>query len=358
MSEDTLETNSAAPDTSGSTESSSSTGSVDPSTDGTQSTTTNTAESSTALGSVEADTQVAETAQANTGSVETTNENPPPEIDYKKRFIGAQKSWEQERTEKQQLQQQAQEFQRELAELKRQFQGIRPQEIEAYRAQAKVPVWDESSEGHQAFLELRRSYDLYERAMRAAPDDATKQWLGQQMSQEIGPEGAKTLREWQTDVRRQEWERQTNPAAYYRKLIQKEAQPVIQQSLSNVSQTYQSVQAAQQEAQKWMKENAEVATPDNIKAVLGLMEKGESFSSAANRVERDYYRSQVSAAKTAQQSADERMRLLQGNAAGVIARNPNSTKKVDYKAVAKERGLTSERDRINLLFDLDQQGAL
>lgn len=357
MSEDTLETNSAAPDTSASTESSSSTGSADTSTDVTQSTTANTAESSTALGSVETETQVAETAQAAPGSVETKND-PQPEIDYKQRYASQLKSWQQERADKERLQQQAEAFQQELAELKKQFQGIRPQEIEQYRERSKVPVWDESSDGHQAFLELRRTYDLYERNMRAAPDDATKQWLSQQMSQELGAEGAKTLREWQTDVRRQEWERQTNPQAFYRKLIQREAQPVIQQHLQGVSQTYQSVQSAQQEVQKWMKESAEVATPENIKSVLGLMEKGENFSVAAARVERDHYRSQVSAANKAKQSADEKERLLQGNAAGVIARNPNSSHKVDFKAVAKERGLTSERDRINLLFELDQQGKL
>jgi hypothetical protein len=201
-------------------------------------------------------------------------------------------------------------------------------------------------------------YDHYEEDMRAAPDDATKQWLSQRMSQALGPEGVKQLRSWRDYVRKQEWERQTDPANYYRKLIQKEAQPVIQQQLQNVSQTYQSVQSAQQEVQKWMKENAEVATPENIKQVIALMEKGADFNTASYRVERDHYRSQVSAAKQAKASAEEKERLLQGNAAGTIARNPNTAKKVDYKAVAKERGLTSEGDRIKLLFELDQQGLL
>ncbi len=358
MTEETLETNSAATDTSGSTEPTSSSSSADSSTEASQSTTANTAESSTALGSVEADSQVAGNAQASVGSVETANTNPPPEIDYKQRFTDTRKSWEQEKAQREQLQQQAQAFQRELADLKRQFQGIQPQDIEQYRAHQKVPVWDETSPSHQQFLELRRTYDTYERNMRAAPNDETRQWLSQQMSQEIGPEGAKTLREWKQDVSRQEWERQTNPQAFYRKLIQKEAQPVIQQQLQNVSQTYQSVQSAQNEVQKWMKDSAEVATPDNIKSVLGLMEKGETFSVAAARVERDHYRSQFSKLNNAKASVEEKERLLQGNAAGVIARNPNTANKVDFKAVAKERGLVSERDRIDLLMELDQQGRL
>lgn len=325
-----------------------------------QSTVTANADTSTATDSAQADSQIAENAQtANAVGVETKSPDAQPEADsYKARWSETRKSFEKELAERQRYQQQAEQFQRELQALKQQFQGIQPQEVEQYRKTQELPVWDERNPNHANFLELRRLYDHYEEDMRAAPDDATRQWLSQRMSQSIGPEGAKTLRSWRDYVRRQEWERQTDPANYYRKLIQKEAQPVIQQQLQNVSQTYQSVQSAQAEVQKWMAESKEVATPDNIKAVLGLMEKGMPFAQAADRVERDHYRSKVSAAAQDKASAEERQRLLEGNAAGTIARNPQTAKKVDYKAVAKERGLTSEADRIKLLFELDQQGLL
>ncbi len=107
-----------------------------------------------------------------------------------------------------------------------------------------------------------------------------------------------------------------------------------------------------------MKGNAEIASPENIKSVLDLMQKGAPFSVASASVERDHYRSLVSGANKAKQSAEEKERLLQGNAAGVIARNPRSAKKADFKAVAKERGLLNERERIDLAFELDQQGLL
>ncbi len=355
---DEVDTNSATDTVSGSTEPESSTSSVDLSTDSTHSTTSTTAESSTDAGVTQVTTQVDNDAQA-TQSAETTNTNETqPEVDYRKRFIGAQKSWQQERSEKQAIQAKLDELTQRYETHSKQFQGIQPQEIEKYRAQQQVPVWDETSPGHQQFLELRRTLDHYEQDMQAAPDDATRQWLSQQMGQKLGPEGAKTLREWRSDVRRQEWERQTNPAAYYRKLIQKEAQPVIQDSLRNVSQTYQSVQSAQQEVQSWLKENPEIASQDNIKSVFDLMNKGETFSVAAARVERDFYRSQVSEGKKAKASAEEKERLLQGNAAGTIARNPQTGKFVNYKQVAKEKGLTNERDRMDLLFELDGQGRL
>ncbi len=302
-------------------------------------------------------TQIAPDARANTQSVETSTPT-TPEIDYKARFIGAQKSWQAARDEGNLLKQQAAEFQNQLNQLKQQYQGVNPQDIEKFRATQKVPVWDETSPGHQQFQELRRTYDVYTRMLQRAPDEPSKLAMQEQMQEELGADGIKTLREWQADVRRQEWERQTNPQAFYRKLIQKEAQPVFQQGLQNVSQTYQSVQAAQGEVQKWMKESAEVATPENIKSILSHMEKGVTFDVAAARVERDYYRSKVSTGMNAQKSAEEKERLLQGNAAGTIARNPNTAKKVDFKAVAKERGLKSERERLDLLFELEQQGKL
>lgn len=362
MPEETLASDSATSQTSTDSSASSDTSSVGSVTADTQSTATTSADTSTATDSVRADTQIADNAQAaNPAGVETKNETAQPEIDYKARFAGAQKSWQQERADRERFQQQADQFQRELQALKQQFQGIQPQEVEQYRQTRELPVWDERSPNHQNFLNLRRLYDHYEQDMRAAPNDEIRQWLSQQMGQALGPEGAKTLRSWREYVRTQEWERQTDPAAYYRKLIQKEAQPVIQQSLQNVSQTYQSVQSAQAEVQKWMKENAEVATPDNIKAVIGMMEKGENFAMAAARVERDHYRSKVSAAAKASASAEEKERLLQGNAAGPIARNPNTAKKVDPKAVAKERGIEVGKGDprfIQLLQELDQQGLL
>ncbi len=352
-----IDTTDAVSDTATSTEPESQTGSVDTSTDVTQSTTTNTAESSTDAGSTDVVTQVASDAQA-TQSAETTNTNPHPEIDYKARYASQLKSWQQERAEKQAIQAKLEELTQRYETQNKQYQGIQPQEIEQFRAQQKVPVWDETSPGHQQFLETRKTYEHYERKLNRAPDDATKQWLMQEMNQDISPEEAKTLREWKADVRRQEWERQTNPAAYYRKLIQKEAQPVIQDSLRNVSQTYQSVQSAQQEVQSWLKDNPEIASQANVKAVFDLMSKGETFSVAAARVERDHFRSLVSTAHKAKASAEEKERLLQGNAAGTIARNPQTGKFVDYKQVAKEKGLTNERDRMDLLFELDGQGQL
>lgn len=360
--DENIDTSAATSETTASTEPSSTTAGADLSTDTTQSTSNPTAESSTATDPAQAVTQVAESAQAeNLAGVETKSPDPQPAIDWQKRFVNGQKSWKQDAEERDRFRQQAEQFQRELNELKNQYQGVRREDVEQFRASKKVQPWSKESPDHANFLDLRRTYEQYERQMRSAPDDATRQWLAQQMNQEISADEAKTLREWKADVRRQKWELENNPRDFYRDLIQREAQPVIQQHLQGVSQTYQSVQSAQNEVQKWMKDNQEVASPENIKSILGMMEKGESFQIASARIERDHYRKQVSQAKNDKQSAEEKERLLQGNAAGVIARNPQTTKKVDPKAVAQERGIkvgAGDRRYIDLLLELDAEGRL
>jgi hypothetical protein len=310
--------------------------------------------------SATADTQQQDGARSLTASAETTNPQSAatPEIDYKARFVGAQKSWQQERDRAASFQQQLAQYQKRLESYEQQYQGIQPQDIEAFRASQSVKMWDSQHQQHQQFLELRRAHDHYTNLLNRAPDDQTKQWLAQQMRDEVGPEGIKTLRDWQADVRRQEWERQNNPEAFYRKLIQKEAQPVIRESLQNVSQTYQQTEQARGEVQKWIKDNQTIANPESIKQILTHMESGMPFQLASSIVERDYWKSQSTDAMKAKQSAEEKERLLQGNAAAPIARNPKASKRVDPRAIAQERGVKNSRQFADLLFELDAEGAL
>jgi hypothetical protein len=342
-------------------EPSSETSGADLSTDSTQATTESTAEgtSTETDSTVTVDTQIEEDAQANAQKVETTTEPPAqPEIDYKKRFIGAQKSWQQERAEKQAMAQQLAELQQRHESFEKQFQGVDAKEIEQFRASQKSQLWDEAHPDHGKFIDLLKKQDFYAELIQNEDDPEIVKRLQVKFQQAIGPEGVKNLRDHRAYVAQQQWELRVNPAGYYRKLIQREAQPVIQDSLRNVSQTYQSVQQAQNEVQQWMKANAEIATPENIKSVLDLMQKGASFELASLRVERDYERKNRQDGIKAKQSAEEKERILQGNAAGTIARNPKSFKRVDPKAVAKERGVKNSREFADMLFELDAQGEL
>ncbi len=200
--------------------------------------------------------------------------------------------------------------------------------------------------------------EYFDDLIRGEEDPNFKQRLMERQSQRLGDEGIQILKRHRAHVQSRERERRINPDAYFAKMIREKSEPVVRETLQSTSQNYQLQIQARDQAQSWVQGNPEVATKANIQAVLTLMEKDVSFDQASAVVERDYYRSQVSNAKKQSASAGEKERLLQGNAAGGISRNPNASKKIDVSKHLKEKGLPDSRSRIDELFNLDQQGLL
>ncbi len=240
----------------------------------------------------------------------------------------------------------------ELKQLKSQLQERAQQE-----QQPKSQPWDPEDPRHQDFLKLVDKADFYDEQMRGETDEAFITKLRQKQIASLGDEGVKLLQQWQQSVRAQERERRLNPQAFYRKLIRQESQPVVRETLQATNESYQRQVQAVNDVQQWMQQS-DIATPDNKQAVIDLMEKGMPFDIAKTAVEREHYRKLVSEAKKASASAGEKERLLQGNAAGVISRNPNASKRVDVAALRKEKGIQDGRQLTDMLFDLDKQGLL
>jgi hypothetical protein len=251
------------------------------------------------------------------------------------------------------VRQENQELQRQLQELRQQVQASHQKSTPEV-----IPPHDERSPEHQDFLRFHDKADFYEELIQGEQDPAEIQKLQAKMHRVLGERGVKMLSDWRDDVRRQERERRLNPKAFYSKLIRQEAQPVVQETLQSTSQNYQQMIQARDEAQKWIQSNPEVATPQNIQAVIAMMEKGVKFDQASASVERDHYRNLVSNAKKMAASAEEKERLLQGNAAGAIHRNPNASRKVDVGKLRKDKGIQNGRQLIDELFDLDSKGML
>lgn len=244
-------------------------------------------------------------------------------------------------------------LQRQIKELQTQFQATQ-QKASAPQSQP----WDEDHAEHTQFLRLVDKAEFFEELIQGEQDPAEIQKLHTRMHRALGEKGVSMLQEWRADVRRQERDRRLNPKAFYSKLIRQESEPVVRETLQSTSQNYQQMIQARDLATKWVKDNAEVATPDNIRAVLALMEKGVSFDQASAQIERDHYRSQVSVAKKMSASAEEKERLLQGNASGGINRNPNAGKKIDVQKLRKDKGIQDGRGFTDMLFDLDKEGLL
>jgi hypothetical protein len=245
-------------------------------------------------------------------------------------------------------------------ELQRQMKALQEQFSAAQQKAAKPESrpWDPEDPRHPQFRSLVERARYFDELLQGEQNPEIVKALQQRQHQILGAEGIKTLQEWREDVRRQEYERQLNPKAFYAKLIREQAQPVVQETLQSTSQHYEKLVQARDQAKSWIQGNPEVATQENIRAVIGMMEKGISFEMAAAQVERDHYRNQVSTAKKMAASAGEKERLLQGNAAGGINRNPNASKRVDVGKVRKDKGIEDGRAFTDLLFELDKEGLL
>jgi hypothetical protein len=274
-----------------------------------------------------------------------------------KRFKDTQAWATKTNQEKVELQRQFQELQQQFQEMRQQYAGVKPDEISEWRSTKALPPWDERSPEHPAFLKAVDKAETFDELMEGETDQAEIQKMQQRMVRALGDSGVKMLNDWRADVRRQERERRRNPQAYIDKRIDERIQQRVPETLQQANQRYQEGMRGRTDAEKWMA-NKEVATPENVQKMLQLMDKSRMpFEVASAIVERDHYRSQVSNAQKAKQSAEEKERLLQGNAAGAISRNPSSGKKLDVAQHLKEKGI-SGRAKIDELFNLDREGLL
>ncbi len=289
-------------------------------------------------------------------AAETAETSGAPAVPWEKRFKDTQSAYTRTTQENQALKQQFQQLQQEFQSMRQQYADVRPEEVQEYRSSKALKPWDEGSPDHSTFLNLVSKAEFFDELAEGETDPAELQKLQQRMVRAIGPDGLKMLDSWKVDVRQQERERRLNPKAFYQKMVREQAQPVIRESLQQSNQRYQQGLQGRQDAEKWMA-NKEVATPENQAKLLKLLEQGEPFDIATAKVERDHYRSQVSNATKAKQSAEEKERLLQGNAAGAISRNPSSGKRLDVAKHMKDKGL-SGRALIDELFNLERDGLL
>lgn len=281
-----------------------------------------------------------------------------PADPFEKRFKDVQGWATKINQEKLELLRRFEEQQQQFREMQQRFAGIQPDEINQWRQSRAYKPWEPESPEHQEFLRLVDKAEFFDDLARGETDQNELKRLQSKMVNAIGERGLKMLEDWKADVRSQERERRLNPRAYYQKLIREQAQPVVRETLQTTNQEYQQALKGREAAQKWMA-NKEVATEGNIKTVLKYMnESGMPFEVASAIVERDHYKSKVSSADKARQSAEEKERLLQGNAAGAISRSPSSSKKVDVKQYLRDKGVTNSRQSIDELFDLDRQGLL
>jgi hypothetical protein len=276
---------------------------------------------------------------------------------FQKRYLDTRSAYNRTTQENQALKQQFTQLQQELHEMRQQFAGVKPEEVNDFRSSRALKPWDPQSPDHQSFKETVAQLRQHERVMARVTDPEMRKALNDAALEEFGPDRLKTIEAWRADVRNPEYERQLNPRAYLQKMIREESQPVVRETLQSSNQQYQQALQGKQAAESWMA-NKEVATQENVQKVLKYMSEHKMpFDVASAIVERDHFKSQVSNAHKAKQSAEEKERLLQGNASGAVSRNPSASKKLNVAQHLREKGI-SGRATIDELMNLDQQGLL
>ncbi len=310
---------------------------------------------STGTDSAPADTQHGDGGKSLADDAQTQQ---PSELDQlRERFAGSTKAWQQEKSVRERLE-------KEIEDLKGKFQPysqLDPRAIQQFvqsQSAPKVQPWHPDHPDHQGFQEKLRLAEHHERQFARAKTDEQKQFVLEAMAEDISQADRGLLKQYRDSGRQELAKLQSNPQGYLQQYLQPMLKQELQSFQQNTASTYQQATQARTQVSDWIQKNPQVATPEGLKAAFDLMSRGYPYEAAIASVERDHYMKLVSGASQAKQSAEEKERLLQGNASGVIQRNPQTSKKVDYKKYVADKGLSSERDRIDALFELDAKGKL
>ncbi len=293
------------------------------------------------------------------GSLTADTETIPPdpaEESYKARFSGLSRKYDQERARAQQLHQRLQELE---AQAKR-YEGIPlDRAVQQYQAVQGLKPWDDGHPDFGRFQQLWSQAQWANELARSEPDPAVKKAILDRHFDAIADADRQLLQEHMRFVRAEQQQQAMNPAAYLQRQIQRHAQPVVQQNFQNVAHQQQQVMQATASVQKWISENAELATKENREAIANLMQtRNLPFEHAVVQWERDHYRGKVSGIDAKARSVEEKERLLQGKAAGIITRNPSTKQGVSVSGYLKEKGIpTSDGNGVaNAILDLQARG--
>lgn len=328
---------------------------------------------SAATGSAEADSQGASTtaevpASADAGTaeavsqtddgpgtlkagVETPTQQAAPDP-FEKRWKDTQAAYTRERQARLEHERQLQEMQKRL------------RDFEEKSAASKLSVWDPKHPGHQNFARaLERRKDL-NRWLSSANTPEQKEWIRQLAAQEFPNDLRQQIADYENYLEQKQRELFQNPDAYIQNAARKMAEELINEKFGSAAQTFEVQQKASQEVGQWFGDpaNAEIIKSQRDWMHQELQRLGNNpnaWELVRNGAEARYWRSRVSGVETKAQTAEEKERLLRGNAAQTVSTSPKTARRTDPVAIAKERGIRINSPQwFDLLRDLDQAGKL
>ena len=250
---------------------------------------------------------------------------PPEALEWKKRYDGQTRSYQQAKAENDRLKQQYAPY-----------QGLDPNAIRAWQEhqtraqQQNLPAWDSRNPNNPRFQQLRASWGRFRDAYQRAPTPEAKEAIKQTIAQTFSPEEQLQIGEWEQHHQEFSARFAADPSGTIGDVVQQ----AVQAELSR----YQQTQAAESEVGQWFEKNAEVVrSPEDQGYMRQLLENGTPFQVAAEAVQmRSQLRqlqSQIGQAQVAQKSAEAKDRLLKSEAS--VSRDQAVNKQIDIYAEAR-----------------------
>jgi len=277
-------------------------------------------------GSAQADSQANAGSGSLTPDTETRSANPDP---YEKRYKDTQAAYTKER-------QRSIDLERKYQEIERRYQ-----DQEKQQAAAKLPEWNPQHPNHANFQRvLERQRDL-ERWHAQAKTPEQQAAIAEIFNNEFPTDVATKIKAYRDHLSEQSRQFLVDPETAVQKYIQQMVPQIVQSHMGQAAQSYQQQEAARQEISPWFSDtaNADVIKSQGEWMMQQLSAPGANWDYVKASAEARYYKSQFSGSRIAVASAEEKERLLRGNAAGVVSNSPPGQKSQDLNKIAEKRGL-------------------
>jgi len=320
----------------------------------------NSADSGASAGTSGATAVASQPDEGPTGSLTSGEKQQPtaqPSIDIEKRLRDNQAAYQREHQERLRLQQEHEKLRRQVE----QFRDIDARELDDFRRskQAQVPMWHRKHPEHEKFKRYLQTAEIIQQQL-AGIEDPNEKAIAQKYALRALPEEAqRVLQEYREHTTSRQREMFTDPDGFLEEKFDKFFQERISKWHQGTAQEFQEATMASKEVNDWFEKNQHMWRGQE-QQIAQRLQRGEDWNIIQRDVELAYYRKTFSSADTAKKSAEEKERLLRGNAAAAVAHDPKSTGKVDPIALFKQQGGDiNDRSAYNsFIFELAKQGSI
>lgn len=286
----------------------------------------------------------------------TTEQTTPPQktpdqatkpVDWKKSHDGQFQANQRLVAEKKRLQQEHEQAQAELRQLREQMNGVDLNHVRTFKehqAKAANPIWHPQNPEHARFQQVKATHDHYVRLAQRATTDEQKAWVNEQYAADVPPEDQKMIQGFMDHGRQEMARLQMDPVGYMQERLDKLMDEKIQKFQQTTVGTYRDQIKERTALQATLQKYPELN--QHLDRAMQMVSEGRDMHDALRDIRMELLEKRLSGADIAKKSVEERERLLSSNAS--ISRDPAVNQNIDVfaeaKKVAQARGIKNPWD--------------